>query len=131
VEGGSVGFQIGGSESDVVMLIMNERGMEKLMSSKFTLGGEGEVAAGPVGRDATAQTDAFMRAEILSWSRSRGIFAGISLQGATLRQDLDDNRDLYGKAYENKEILEGHVAVPAKASKLISLLNKYSARKKG
>jgi lipid-binding SYLF domain-containing protein len=130
VEGGSVGFQIGGSESDVVMLIMNERGMEKLMSSKFTLGGEGEVAAGPVGRDATAQTDAFMRAEILSWSRSRGVFAGISLQGATLRQDLDDNHDLYGKAYENKEILEGHVAVPAKASKLISLLNKYSARKR-
>jgi len=129
VEGGSVGFQIGGSESDVVMLIMNERGMQKLMSSKFTLGGEGEVAAGPVGRDATAQTDAFMRAEILSWSRSRGVFAGISLQGATLREDLDDNNELYGKAYENKEILEGKVDVPAKASKLISLLDKYSARK--
>jgi lipid-binding SYLF domain-containing protein len=129
VEGGSVGLQIGGSESDVVMLIMNDRGMEKLMSSKFTLGGEGEVAAGPVGRDATAQTDAFMRAEILSWSRSRGVFAGISLQGATLRQDLDDNHDLYGKAYENKEILEGKVGVPAKASKLISLLDKYSARR--
>jgi lipid-binding SYLF domain-containing protein len=129
VEGGSVGFQIGGSESDVVMLIMNERGMEKLMSSKFTLGGEGEVAAGPVGRNATAQTDAFMRAEILSWSRSRGVFAGISLQGATLRQDLDDNQDLYGKAYENKEILEGKLGVPAKASKLISLLDKYSARR--
>jgi lipid-binding SYLF domain-containing protein len=129
VEGGSVGFQIGGSESDVVMLIMNDRGMEKLMSSKFTLGGEGEVAAGPVGRNATAQTDAFMRAEILSWSRSRGVFAGISLQGATLRQDLDDNQDLYGKAYENKEILEGKLGVPAKASKLISLLDKYSARR--
>jgi lipid-binding SYLF domain-containing protein len=129
VEGGSVGFQLGGSESDVVMLIMNERGMQKLMSSKFTLGGEGEVAAGPVGRDATAQTDAFMRAEILSWSRSRGVFAGISLQGATLRQDLDDNNDLYGKAYENKEILDGNLGVPAKASKLISLLDKYSARK--
>jgi SH3 domain-containing YSC84-like protein 1 len=129
VEGGSVGFQIGGSESDVVMLIMNERGMQKLMSSKFTLGGEGEVAAGPVGRDATAQTDAFMHAEILSWSRSRGVFAGISLQGATLRQDLDDNNDLYGKAYENKEILGGKVPAPAKASKLISLLDKYSARK--
>jgi SH3 domain-containing YSC84-like protein 1 len=129
VEGGSVGFQIGGSESDVVMLIMNERGMQKLMSSKFTMGGEGEVAAGPVGRDATAQTDAFMHAEILSWSRSRGVFAGISLQGATLRQDLDDNNELYGKAYENKEILGGKVPVPAKASKLISLLDKYSARK--
>jgi len=129
VEGGSVGLQIGGSASDVVMLIMNERGMQKLMSSKFTLGGEGEVAAGPVGRDATAQTDAFMHAEILSWSRSRGVFAGISLQGATLRQDLDDNHELYGKAYENKDILEGKVGVPAKASKLISLLDKYSARK--
>ena len=131
IEGGSVGLQIGGSESDVVMLVMNERGMQKLMESKFTLGGEGEVAAGPVGRNATAQTDALMRAEILSWSRSRGIFAGISLQGATLRQDLDDNKELYGKAYETKEILNGNVAVPAAASKLISLLGKYSARKTG
>jgi len=131
VEGGSVGFQIGGAESDVVMLVMNERGMQKLMQSKFTLGGEGEVAAGPVGRNATAQTDALMHAEMLSWSRSRGIFAGISLQGATLRQDLDDNKELYGKAYETKEILTGDVAVPAAASKLISLLGKYSARKTG
>ncbi len=131
VEGGSVGFQIGGAESDVVMLVMNERGMQKLMQSKFTLGGEGEVAAGPVGRNATAQTDALMHAEMLSWSRSRGIFAGISLQGATLRQDLDDNKELYGKAYETKEILNGNVGVPAAASKLISLLGKYSARKTG
>jgi lipid-binding SYLF domain-containing protein len=113
------------------MLVMNERGMQKLMESKFTLGGEGEVAAGPVGRNATAQTDAKMRAEILSWSRSRGVFAGISLQGATLRQDLDDNKELYGKAYETKDILTGNVAVPAAASKLISLLGKYSARKTG
>src|SRR6266851_1343365 len=90
VEGGSVGLQIGGSESDVVMLVMNERGASKLLSSKFTLGGEGEVAAGPVGREASAQTDAMMRAEIMSWSRASGVFAGISLQGATLRQDLDD-----------------------------------------
>jgi len=131
VEGGSVGFQIGGAESDVVMLLMNERGMQKLMQSKFTLGGEGEVATGPVGRNATAQTDALMHAEMLSWSRSRGIFAGISLQGATLRQDLDDNKELYGKAYETKDILNGNVAVPAAASKLISLLGKYSARKTG
>jgi lipid-binding SYLF domain-containing protein len=131
VEGGSVGFQIGGAESDVVMLLMNERGMQKLMQSKFTLGGEGEVAAGPVGRNATAQTDALMHAQMLSWSRSRGIFAGISLQGATLRQDLDDNKELYGKAYETKDILNGNVAVPAAASKLISLLGKYSARKTG
>ena len=101
VEGGSVGFQIGGAETDVVLLIMNERGMKKLLSSKFTLGAEGEVAAGPVGRNATAQTDALMHAEILSWSRSRGVFAGVSLQGATLREDLDDNKELYGQAYEN------------------------------
>jgi lipid-binding SYLF domain-containing protein len=129
VEGGSVGFQIGGSESDVVLLVMNQRGMDKLTSSQFTLGGEGEVAAGPVGRNATAQTDAFLHAEILSWSRTRGIFAGISLTGATLRQDIDDNQDLYGKRLENKEILSGAVAKPAAASKLISLLTKYSPRK--
>ena len=129
VEGGSVGFQIGGSESDVVMLVMNQRGMQKLMSSRFTLGGEGEVAAGPVGKDATAQTDAFLRAEILSWSRTRGVFAGISLTGASLRHDTADNRDLYGKRLDNKEILNGAVPSPAVASKLMSVLTKYSARK--
>ena len=129
VEGGSVGFQIGGAETDVVLLIMNERGMQKLLKSKFTLGAEGEVAAGPVGRNATAQTDALMHAEILSWSRSRGVFAGVSLQGATLREDLDDNKELYGKAYDNEEILRGKVAAPADASNLVSLLAKYSARK--
>jgi lipid-binding SYLF domain-containing protein len=129
VEGGSVGFQIGGSESDVVMLVMNERGAAKLLESKFTLGGEGQVAAGPVGREATAQTDAYMRAEILSWSRSRGVFAGISLQGATLRQDLDDNKAIYGKSLTNKQIVQGATAVPAAAEPLITLLNKYSANK--
>jgi len=129
VEGGSVGFQIGGSESDVIMLVMNERGASKLLSSKFTLGGEGEVAAGPVGRQASAQTDALMRAEILSWSRSRGVFAGISLQGATLRQDLDDNAIIYGKKLTNKEIVQSGVATPKAAEPLISLLNKYSSAK--
>jgi len=129
VEGGSVGFQIGGAETDVVLLVMNERGMKKLLSSKFTLGAEGEVAAGPVGRNATAETDAMMHAEILSWSRTRGVFAGVSLQGATLREDLDDNKELYGQAYENAEILRGKVPVPADAANLISLLGKYSARK--
>jgi lipid-binding SYLF domain-containing protein len=127
VEGGSVGFQIGGSESDVIMLVMNERGAEKLLASKFTVGAEGTVAAGPVGREATAQTDAYMRAEILSWSRARGVFAGISLQGATLRQDLDDNGVLYKKKLTNKEIVQS-AAVPASAQNLISLLNKYSAK---
>ena len=128
IEGGSVGFQIGGSETDVILLVMNERGADRLLSSKFTLGGEGEVAAGPVGRSATAQTDAYMRAEILSWSRSRGVFAGISLQGATLRQDLDDNAVLYGKKLENREVVTQRIKPPRSALKLLSLLNKYSAR---
>jgi lipid-binding SYLF domain-containing protein len=131
VEGGSVGFQIGGAETDVVLLVMNERGMKKLLSSKFTLGAEGEVAAGPVGRNAAAQTDALMHAEILSWSRTRGVFAGVSLQGATLREDLDDNKELYGQAYENREILRGRVPAPAAAANLNSLLDKYSSRKTG
>jgi lipid-binding SYLF domain-containing protein len=130
IEGGSVGFQIGGSETDLVLLVMNERGAERLLSSKFTLGGEGEVAAGPVGRSATAQTDAYMRAEILSWSRSRGVFAGLALQGATLRQDLDDNAALYGKKLENREIVTQGVHPPKSASKLLSLLTKYSARER-
>jgi SH3 domain-containing YSC84-like protein 1 len=129
VEGGSFGFQIGGSETDVIMLVMNERGVERLLRSKFTLGGDASVAAGPVGRDASAQTDAMMTAEILTWSRSRGVFAGVSLQGATLRQDIDVNTDLYGKAYENAQIVKSGLGVPDAAKKMISLLSKYSARK--
>ena len=128
IEGGSVGFQIGGSETDVIMLVMNERGKGKLLSSKFTLGAEASVAAGPVGRTTTAQTDAQMHAEILSWSRSQGLFAGISLQGATLRQDLDDNASLYGKKLHNRTIVTSGVAVPQAAKKLIALLNQYSLR---
>jgi lipid-binding SYLF domain-containing protein len=130
VEGGSVGFQIGGSETDVILLVMNQRGADRLLSSQFTLGAEGDIAAGPVGRSATAQTDAKMSAEILSWSRSRGVFAGISLQGATLRQDLDDNEELYGSKIENRDIVGKGVAPPAEASRLLSLLNKYSARER-
>jgi lipid-binding SYLF domain-containing protein len=130
VEGGSVGFQIGGSSTDLIMLVMNERGADKLLSSKFTLGAEGSVAAGPVGRTATAQTDAQMRAEILSWSRSQGLFAGLALEGATLRQDLDDNAVLYGKKLENREIVTTGVRAPKAAAKLIALLNKYSARER-
>jgi len=129
VEGGSFGLQIGGSETDVIMLVMNERGYQRLLSSKFTLGGDASVAAGPVGRTATAQTDAYMTAEILSWSRSRGVFAGISLQGATLRQDLDVNRDIYGKPLTNKEIILNQMAPPKPAAALISVFNKYSSRK--
>lgn len=130
IEGGSFGFQIGGSTTDLIMLVMNERGMDKLLASKFTLGAEGSVAAGPVGRTATAQTDAQMRAEILSWSRSQGLFAGLALEGATLRQDLDDNATLYGKKLENRQIVTTQVRAPKSAARLIALLNKYSARER-
>lgn len=129
VEGGSFGFQIGGAETDVFMLVMNKSGMNRLLSTKFTLGGDASVAAGPVGRDTQAQTDAGMMAEILTWSRQRGLFAGISLSGATLRPDEDWNRELYGRAITNKEILTTNVPVPAPAGVLIDSLNKYSSRK--
>ncbi len=127
IEGGSVGFQIGGSETDLIMLVMNERGAEKLLSSKFTLGAEGSVAAGPVGRTATAQTDAQLHAEILSWSRSQGLFAGLALEGATLRQDLDDNAELYGSKLENRDIVTNGRPAPESAARLMELLNKYPA----
>ena len=130
IEGGSVGFQIGGSSTDLIMLVMSERGADKLLSSRFTLGAEGSVAAGPVGRTATAQTDAQMHADILSWSRSQGLFAGLALEGATLRQDLDDNATLYGKKLENRKIVTKGVRAPKEASKLIALLNRYSARER-
>lgn len=129
VEGGSFGLQIGGSETDVIMLVMNERGAQKLLSSKFTLGGDASVAAGPVGRTASAETDALLRAEILTWSRSRGVFAGVSLQGATLRRDGAAIKALYGRDYENRDIVLKNVPPPAAAGRLISLLNKYSSRK--
>src|SRR6266853_3436177 len=122
IEGGSVGFQIGGSETDLIMLVMNDRGEDKLLSSKFTLGAEGSVAAGPVGRTATAQTDAQMHAEILSWSRTQGLFAGLALEGATLRQDLDDNATLYGNKLENRDIVTQNRRIPQAAVKLIDLL---------
>jgi SH3 domain-containing YSC84-like protein 1 len=128
IEGGSVGFQIGGSMTDLIMLVMSERGADKLLSSKFTLGAEGSVAAGPVGRTATAQTDAQMHAEILSWSRSQGLFAGLALEGATLREDLDDNATLYGKRLENRDIVTNGRPAPKSAAALITLLNKYSLR---
>jgi lipid-binding SYLF domain-containing protein len=126
IEGGSFGFQIGGSETDVIMLVMNAEGEGKLLSSKFTLGAEGSIAAGPVGRTATAQTDAQLHAEILSWSRSQGLFAGVALEGATLRQDLDDNAKLYGRKLENREIVTKHVRAPRSAARLLGMLNKYS-----
>lgn len=128
IEGGSFGFQIGVSSTDVVLLVMNERGMKRLLTSKFTLGGDASVAGGPVGRSASAQTDAMMTAEILSWSRSRGAFAGVSLEGATLRNDVDENRAMYGQRLENRDVLTSGRAVPAPAKKLISVLNKYSMK---
>jgi lipid-binding SYLF domain-containing protein len=130
VEGGSVGFQIGASSTDVIMLIMTERGADKLLASKFTLGAEGSVAAGPVGRTASAKTDAQMHADILSWSRSQGLFAGVALEGATLRQDLDDNATLYGRKLENREIVTKGVRPPKAAARLLDLLNRYSARER-
>ena len=131
MEGGSFGLQIGGSETDLIMLVMNRHGADKLLSSEFTLGAEGEVAAGPVGRTGTAETDALMRAEILSWSRSRGVFAGIALKGATLRQDLDENEALYGKRIENREIVTTGIAPPPAATKLLALLDRYPLRAPG
>jgi lipid-binding SYLF domain-containing protein len=126
VEGGSFGFQIGGSSTDIVMLVMNERGMRRLLEDKFTLGAEATVAAGPVGRETAANTDAQLSAEILSWSRAKGLFAGIALQGATMRPDNDVNQELYGKKLTNKEILAGGVQPPASARELITALNRYS-----
>jgi lipid-binding SYLF domain-containing protein len=130
IEGGSVGFQIGASSTDLIMLVMSERGADKLLASKFTLGAEGSVAAGPVGRTATAQTDAQMRADILSWSRTQGLFAGVALEGATLREDLDDNATLYGKKLENRDIVTKGVRAPKAAAKLLALLNRYSAKER-
>ena len=130
IEGGSIGFQIGASSTDLIMLVMSERGADKLLASQFTLGVEGSVAAGPVGRTATAQTDAQMRADILSWSRAQGLFAGVALEGATLRQDLDDNAILYGKSLENRDIVTTGVRPPKAAARLLELLNRYSARER-
>jgi lipid-binding SYLF domain-containing protein len=130
IEGGSFGLQLGVSSTDVILLIMNERGMKRLTQSKFTIGGEATAAAGPVGRDATAQTDALMTAEILSWSRSKGLFAGVSLDGATLRNDIDENQIMYGQRWDSKQILGSGAKPPESASKLIAALNKYSMRGK-
>ncbi len=126
IEGGSYGFQIGGSETDVVMLVMSSGGMRHLMDSKFTLGGNAEVAAGPVGRSVSAKTDAKMGAKILTYSRSRGLFAGVSLSGATLRNDLDTNKELYGRPLHNKQILMQGVKPPEGAHGLLVELNQYS-----
>jgi lipid-binding SYLF domain-containing protein len=129
IEGGSFGLQLGFSSSDVVLLVMNERGMKKLTTDKFTIGADATAALGPVGRNASAQTDAMMTAEILSWSRSKGIFAGASLDGATLRNDLDANEAMYGKRWTTRQIINSGANPPEGSSRLLSELNKYSARK--
>ena len=129
VEGGSVGFQIGGSSTDVVMLVMNQRGMDRLLGDKFTLGADASIAAGPVGRTANADTDVRMTAEILAWSRAKGLFAGISLSGATMRPDEEVNAELYGRKVGNRDVLNGGVEPPPAAHALREELDKYSMRK--
>lgn len=128
VEGGSIGFQIGGSETDLVLLVLNERGADRLLSSRFTVGAGASVAAGPVGRSATAQTDATMMAEILAWSRARGVFAGVSLQGSTLREDDGENRELYGREIGNREIVTGGLEPPPAAAGLMAAIREAAAR---
>lgn len=130
LEGGSIGLQIGGGETDVIMLVMNQTGADKLMKSKFTIGGEGSAMAGPVGRSASAQTDAYMRAEILSYSRSRGAFAGVTLNGSSLRPDDGDNKKLYGKEVKHEDLLRGRVPAPASANDLLATLTRYSVAEK-
>src|SRR6201988_476788 len=125
LEGGSVGFRIGGEATDLILLVMNDRGMESILSSKDKLGADASVAAGPKGRDASANTDAWMRAEILSSSRSRGLFAGVSLEGSTLRPDDDASADVYGRKITAKEIVLGNkIAVPASGRPLVRVLQK-------
>ena len=131
LEGGSVGFQLGGQATDFVLLLMNSRSAEGILTSKVKLGGDASAAAGPVGRDASAETDVTLRAEVLSYSRARGLFAGVSLEGSTLRPDNDANKDLYGKEIGAKEVvLKGVVPPPPSAQKLLAVLNKRSPTNK-
>ncbi len=129
ISGGKFGLLIGGAETDVVMLVMNKTGMEHLLSDKVQLGGEASAAAGPVGRDSSAMTDAELHAEILTYSRSRGIFGGLDLTGAAMTEDHDSNKELYGHDISNKEIVTGDVHMPADAHKFIHTLDRISSRK--
>jgi lipid-binding SYLF domain-containing protein len=129
LEGGSVGFQLGGQATDFVLLVMNPRGAKAILHSKVKLGANASAAAGPKGRDAEAATDATLRAEVLTYSRARGLFAGISLEGSTLRPDNDGNARIYNKKVEAEDIVrKGAVAVPPSAQELISILNKKSPK---
>lgn len=129
VSGGKFGLLIGGAETDVLMLVMSKTGMEHLLSDHFELGGEATAAAGPVGRDASAMTDAEMHAEILTYSRSRGIFGGLDLSGSVIKEDHDGNKALYGHEISNKEIASGTVRTPAEARQFIHTLDRLSSRK--
>jgi len=126
IDGGSVGYQIGGSSTDLVMLFMNDHALQSLMSDKFKLGADASVAAGPVGRNATAATDLKLNAEILSYSRSKGIFAGVSLDGAVMQADKSGDKAMYGDDVSRHEILHGNVAVPASARALVEELDGYA-----
>jgi SH3 domain-containing YSC84-like protein 1 len=129
MEGGSFGLQIGGQATDFVLLIMNEKGAKSVMSSKVKIGGDASAAAGPVGRTTSAETDIVMQAEILSWSRARGVFAGVSLTGSTLRSDDGANRNLYGKELNAKQIiLQREARTPPAGKRLIALLDKVSPK---
>jgi lipid-binding SYLF domain-containing protein len=129
LQGGSIGLQIGVESTDLVLLVMNPRGVEALLGSKVTLGGNASVSAGPKGRSADALTDATMRSEILSYSRSRGLFAGVSLSGASLRPDDDANRDVYGIKYKARRIVTGSaLTVPESGRHFVSVLQKNSPR---
>jgi SH3 domain-containing YSC84-like protein 1 len=129
LEGANIGFQLGGQATDLVLLVMNPKGANSILSSKVKLGADAAAAAGPKGRDANADTDIVMRAEVLSYSRSRGLFAGISLEGSTLRSDGSANRKLYGRDLDAKQIVrEGKVSVPPSGRELISLLNQTSPK---
>jgi lipid-binding SYLF domain-containing protein len=129
LEGGSIGLQLGGESTDFVLLVMNDRGANAILSSKVKLGGDASAAAGPVGRDASAETDVTLRAEILSYSRARGLFAGVSLAGSTIRPDNTANEKIYGRKIPAKEIaLSGATTVPLSAQKLISTLNTRTAK---
>jgi lipid-binding SYLF domain-containing protein len=129
LEGGSVGFQIGGQATDLVLLIMNDRGASSILSSKVKLGADASIAAGPIGRDASADTDAYLRSEVLSYSRSRGLFAGVSLEGSTLRPDDDATADVYGRKLTARQIvLGGEIKVPASGRHLVAVLERHSPR---
>ncbi len=130
IEGGSFGPQLGASSTDLIMLVMNPSGMKRLLGDKFTLGGEAAIVAGPTGGSASANTDVLMRAEMISYSRAKGLFVGLSLEGATLRPDGGENKKLYGHEMANSQILMGKVQPPRGARAFVSVLNRHARRTK-